>query len=505
MIDLSRYAEPMLLFGHDQELEDPRDGLMLFGPLDKARPEGVCAGVVGTKNGISRFRKWAKAIQGPIIDEPTKENRPPFVGFETAFRCKWNPEPFTIAEIDHTQLMLALHQTDGHQRVFQAATMYEQSILRNVRHRDSGANIWFAIVPDELYKLCRPKSFVLGEDRVKSNLVMSPKFAKRLDTEPALFGELNEAATPYHWDVHFHNQLKARLLPYNVLSQVIRESTIAPFDFVDRFGRTPRGIGKRQSEIAWNLCTSVYYKIGGRPWKIANLRKGVCYIGLVFKRDEKDPNPRSACCAAQMFLDSGDGVVFIGAVGPWYNPKKDEYHLKRHAAKALIKLAIDSYMLSNDSKEPPNELFIHGRVKFNKEEWEGFEEGVDERTNLVGIKIRDDSALRLYKKGENPVLRGLGHIQSTRMAYLWTSGYIPRVQTYPGREVPIPLSVEICRGKADMNVVLNDIMALTKLNYNTCIFADGMPVTLRFANAVGEILTAGPVIKDPPLSFRYYI
>jgi hypothetical protein len=40
--------------------------------------------------------------------------------------------------------------------------------------------------------------------------------------------------------------------------------------------------------------------------------------------------------------------------------------------------------------------------------------------------------------------------------------------------------------------VLRDIMALTKLNYNACKFGGGSPVTLRFADAVGEILTAGP-------------
>jgi hypothetical protein len=57
----------------------------------------------------------------------------------------------------------------------------------------------------------------------------------------------------------------------------------------------------------------------------------------------------------------------------------------------------------------------------------------------------------------------------------------------------------------DINTVLGDIMALTKLNYNTCVFADGMPVTLKFADAVGEILTAGPVKDIPPLPFKHYI
>lgn len=90
-------------------------------------------------------------------------------------------------------------------------------------------------------------------------------------------------------------------------------------------------------------------------------------------------------------------------------------------------------------------------------------------------------------------------------AYLWTKGFVPRLQTYPGREVPWPLLIEVCRGKADIRVVLVDIMALTKLNYNSCSFADRVPVTLRFADAVGEILTAGPLGTIPPLAFKHCI
>jgi len=39
---------------------------------------------------------------------------------------------------------------------------------------------------------------------------------------------------------------------------------------------------------------------------------------------------------------------------------------------------------------------------------------------------------------------------------------------------------------------------LTKLNYNACIFADGEPGDLEFADRVGEILTAGPIGTDTP-------
>jgi len=48
-------------------------------------------------------------------------------------------------------------------------------------------------------------------------------------------------------------------------------------------------------------------------------------------------------------------------------------------------------------------------------------------------------------------------------------------------------------------------IGLTKVNFNACLFGDGLPVTLRFADAVGEILTAAPGQDGPPLPFRHYI
>jgi len=84
---------------------------------------------------------------------------------------------------------------------------------------------------------------------------------------------------------------------------------------------------------------------------------------------------------------------------------------------------------------------------------------------------------------------------------------IPRLRTYPGRGVPNPIYINICRGDAEIRTVMADVLALTKLNYNSCSFGDGKPVTLKFADAVGEILTAGPTsqVSAPPLPFKYYI
>jgi hypothetical protein len=72
-------------------------------------------------------------------------------------------------------------------------------------------------------------------------------------------------------------------------------------------------------------------------------------------------------------------------------------------------------------------------------------------------------------------------------------------------EVPNPLHVEIVQGDADLETVLKDVMALTKVNFNGCMLGDGLPVTLRFADAVGEILTSAPIQPGSPWAFKHYI
>ena len=50
---LQHIREPRLGFGHGQELEYPKDGLFLFGPLeDKANPAEMRIGIIGTPDGL---------------------------------------------------------------------------------------------------------------------------------------------------------------------------------------------------------------------------------------------------------------------------------------------------------------------------------------------------------------------------------------------------------------------------------------------------------------------
>ena len=494
--------EPKLQFGFNQEIEDPRDGLSLFGPLDAGRPYGVRAGVIGTRHGLRRFRQWVKRLGSAIANEPPSEAMPPFPGFEEAFGIPWNESPLIEMEVPESELNQAVHLNDKYVRVYRTVDAYARRLAGAIREEDLAVDVWFVVIPEDVYRYGRPMSQVDPDIRISSTDRLPVRFARKLQVQGTFFEEDRAKARPYHYDVHFHNQLKARVLDQNATTQIVRESTLARDEFLNQFGHPLRQL-ESESAVAWNLSTATFYKAGGRPWKISGIRQGVCYIGMAFKIDEKADSHRTACCAAQMFLDSGDGVVFRGAVGPWYNPHRGEFHLSRAAAQEVMGMAIRAY--EERVGEAPTELFLHGKVRFNDDEWKGFMDGAPGSTKLVGVRIRENRDFKLYRKGEYPVIRGLAYIQDGRTAYLWTRGFIPRLQTYPGWEVPWPLYVDVCRGEADIGVVLQDILVLTKLNYNACIYGDGIPVTLRFADAVGEILTAGPLEVVPPLAFKYYI
>jgi hypothetical protein len=496
------------LFNHEQPTEDPRDGLTLFGPLERGKPYGIRAAVVGTPDGVRRFREWLARIQLPVgnLDDVA---RPGFPGFEPAFGIPWKPRPEFEIAIDAYQLDRRINFEDAHHRVYKAVDLYEDAILKAFSSEDQGIDVWFVVVPDEVYKNCRPKSVVATSRRVASTEGLSQRDVHDVRTGQQLLyhNELaEELSRAYEFEVNFHNQLKARLLTKQLVTQIVRESTLAHDQICGDSGKPLRDLSKVQQDIAWHLATAAFYKSGGRPWKIGGVRPGVCYIGVVFKHVESD-DPQMACCAAQMFLNSGDGVVFKGNNGPWYTGKRGEFHFDEGSARDLVASALEAYKEKQPTKQPPTELFVHAKSKFNDSEWRGFVAAAGSATKVVTVQIREADDLKLFTCGDNPVLRGTALPIDSHLGYLWTKGLVPRLRTYVGREVPNPLCIKICRGNADMGTVLADILGLTKLNYNACRYGDGDPVTLKFADAVGEILTAGPVFRGsvPPLPFKHYV
>jgi hypothetical protein len=499
---LTHISEPALAFGFGQTAEHPKDGLFLFGPpASNQNPARMDIGVIGRAEGIERYERWVRSI-GSTIAPPEKgkeENKMMWPGFEAVFAIPWPVKPYTTCLIDGDELSRRIRIENRHEAIFNAVQLYEQTLRKYLDEEEARPKLWFAVLPEEVFRYGRPKSVVPKELREKSSALLGKRGAMSVLEKGSLFTEEMDAAAIYEYELNFHNQLKARLLDTRQVIQVVRETTLTPEDYEDRARRSLQD----PASVAWNLSTTSFYKADGKPWRIAEVREGVCYVGLVFKRIENAKGRDNACCGAQMFLGSGEGVVFKGAVGPWYSETDKSFHLSKEKAAELMALVVDAYVGKHG--KPPSELFIHGQIRFGWDEWSGFASTVPAATKLVGVQIRRQNEIKLFRYGKKPVLRGTAIIVSDRMAYLWTVGFTPRLETYPGREMPNPITVDIVRGNADLETVLADLMALTKMNFNSAIFSDGLPVTLRFADLVGEILTAGPTEMKAPLPFKFYI
>src|SRR5206468_3174414 len=97
---------------------------------------------------------------------------------------------------------------------------------------------------------------------------------------------------------------------------------------------------------------------------------------------EKSANPRTACCAAQMFLDSGDGVVFRGEFGPWYSLERKQFELGREGARALLAGVLEAH--KQQGGRDLREVFIHSRSRISSDEYRGYLEACPADAKVVG-------------------------------------------------------------------------------------------------------------------------
>lgn len=503
--------EPKLEFAFGQKTDHPKDGLFLYGPRFPASgAASLRVGVIGTKRGLGFFRNWAAEVMAPIPvpppglrDKAVRLHLSEFPGLREAVGLTLDPATFKEVEINERTLDDATRIVNHFEAVAKAADLYVDCVRRHAEREESAIDVWIFVLPEFVYERCRRQSKRQGVALTKGDFTKkqavkfeAPLFAGLIDTsEEAIFDDIPD----------FHRHIKAKLLELNYTSQLIRETTLAPDQFLNKAGYPQRRMQDR-STVAWNFATSLYYKTQPEPpWKIADMRPGVCYVGLVFKVLPEHKQGH-ACCAAQMFLSEGDGVVFRGAVGPWKTEKKD-FHLSADAASQLMKMVLETYKEKHGSY--PAELFIHGRTTFNREEWDAFCAAAPASTNVVGVRIKSTTGdMKLFREGAYPCLRGTALLLDEKNAYLWSSGFAARIGTYIGPETPNPLFVTILnstKAEPSMRTVLEDILGLTKINYNACNYNDGRPVTIQFADKIGDILIMGSAKGAVRQPFKFYI
>jgi hypothetical protein len=115
------------------------------------------------------------------------------------------------------------------------------------------------------------------------------------------------------------------------------------------------------------------------------------------------------------------------------------------------------------------------------------------------------SPFRLIRFGAYPPKVGTLCSVNDARSYLFTSGYMPELGTYPGPHVPQPFEIRRI-GDGDHISAAQDVLNPTRMNWNTADIRGKWPVTLSFARRVGGILDEyGEDEGEPVTSFRYFV
>ena len=127
--EITILSEPELEFRYGQRVNDPRDGLSLFGPFDSDQPGHpgfLSFGIVGTQEGINLFLDWSDGMVRPWTEAPNNRHRlwPPYPGFEAAFASDWRCLPIWTKALDKNVLDDVARRQDSHERVYSTVNHY---------------------------------------------------------------------------------------------------------------------------------------------------------------------------------------------------------------------------------------------------------------------------------------------------------------------------------------------------------------------------------------------
>jgi argonaute-like protein implicated in RNA metabolism and viral defense len=150
----------------------------------------------------------------------------------------------------------------------------------------------------------------------------------------------------------------------------------------------------------------------------------------------------------------------------------------------------------------PDRVVLHKRTPFRKEERQGLVEGLGGVRTIDMLEIQIDSALRYVAsvpgsdgridEDNYPVRRGTAMKLDDFEALIWVHGATtainPRLKYFQGkRRIPAPLVVRRHAGETDLEQIAEEVLGLSKMNWNTFDLYTKLPATLHSSNEIARI------------------
>jgi hypothetical protein len=509
----ARYLpEPDLVFGNQGEDKDPRIGLKYHGPYfysnESTGLESVRVGIIGNKDCTEMASKIIELIQKHVKSpKPNHWLFPDYPGMnkDSPFNCNIITSPEWNASLSDDFELKKIEESikDKNERIAYGVNLYAAKV-EQIKTGDDWPNVIICTLPTIVEKFCGISEFTRGAKRVvltkleKDIMEMQEKGQSFL-TEWGF--EESEENKPKEKSYDFRNSLKGKVMKYGIPIQIIKESTMKQ---ILKYGELKKIQKENPAAFSWNFSTALYYKANGKPWRLAKLRQDTCYVGISFFVDKLHPRQEIQISMAQVFTHNGEGLVLRGSEVQVDEHTKQPY-LKKYQATNLMRQALSKYV--KKAKRNPSRVVVHKSSTFSNEEREGFNEAIYELGNINKdfVTIRTmHSWINFLRLGNFPVLRGTMIDIDKNEFLLYTSGYSPRIRSYAGHRIPNPIRI-IHNGDSGKEEIAKEILGLTKLNWNTTSFSTFMPITIRFADEVGKILSELKEDKDLQDHYRFFM
>lgn len=470
-------AEPELEFGGASRHIDPRFGISTFGPSDldtPERPKAMRLGLVGPDPDLEALKAWLERCRDEI---PAKDERYPHLF-----------PAFPGCDVDRGLCSTVVFSDRATNTVSPAA-------LREIERSSGRAALDRAL---EVY--CDEALALAESNRVDVILLARPTALREVAVPSRGHRKVDETADDVGGDVemrfaNFHDLLKARLLGMGTPVQIIRRSTF------DESVSPATGSGRQdEATRAWNLHVALYYKAGGVPWRMQRDNRDLttCYVGVSFYHAGGDGNLETA--VAQVFNERGDGVVVRGESAISRGDDRQP-HLSSEGAEQLLMSALDQYR--REHRTEPACVVVHKASSFTDREADGFRSAAEgRRLDALDLTwVTSSDGVRAYRHGQAPPLRGTMIELDDREAVLYTKGSIDFYSTYRGMHVPTPIGIRALSPTKSIKALAEEVMALSKMNWNQTRLDGRLPVTLRTAEQVKRVLRF--VDLSTPVAARY--
>jgi hypothetical protein len=238
-----------------------------------------------------------------------------------------------------------------------------------------------------------------------------------------------------------------------------------------------------------NMGISLYAKRGGLPWIPSDslLQRRGLFIGISFHIDHENKNIYYG--VVEVFDKFGKHIKCtirtysmpsqIKSIKGLYIPRED--------AERIIENIVKEY--------DPREITLHKSAPFHKEEKDAIE-SVCQRKGISYclVHIERTNLYRVYNLNKDMTpIRGTIIYDSMNRAILNTTGHAvvgkEKMKKWSGIGTPKPLEInlEINNTQYSISEIAKQILALTKLDWNTTEVSVKLPITLKYSNKAANL------------------